>query len=84
MPSTRAYVPELFAALPKGCSLLRSAVEHDRRTAQASADFSAAIAHECAISASLDGRTVFDHDSRLPRKTKANLSPRLSLFSDFV
>ncbi len=58
---------------------LTRAVEEQR---QPLADFSAAIAHERAISASLDGRTVFDHDSRLPRKAKANPSLQLSLFSD--
>jgi hypothetical protein len=58
---------------------LTRAVEEQR---QPLADFSAAIAHERAISASLGGRTVFDHDSRLPRKAKAKPSPQLSLFSD--
>jgi len=58
---------------------LTRAVEEQR---QPLADFSAAIAHERAISASLDGRTVFDHDSRSPRKAKAKPSPQLSLFSD--
>lgn len=54
---------------------LTRAVEEQR---QPLADFSAAIAHERAISASLDGRTVLDHDSRPPRKTKP--SSQLSLF----
>ena len=58
---------------------LTRAVEEQR---QPLADFSAAIAHERAISASLGGRTVFDHDSHPPRKARANPSPQLSLFSD--
>jgi hypothetical protein len=44
------------------------------------ADFSDAIAHEHAISASLDGRTVRDKDSHPPMKTRPSL--QLSLFSD--
>lgn len=44
------------------------------------ADFGDAIAHEHAISASLDGRTVRDQDSHPPMKTKPSL--QLSLFSD--
>jgi hypothetical protein len=58
---------------------LTRAVEEQR---QPLADFSAAIAHERAISASLDGRTVLDHDSRRPRKAKTNPSSQLSLFSE--
>jgi hypothetical protein len=46
------------------------------------ADFSAAIAHERAISASLDGRTVFDSDSSRTRKIKTEASPQLSLFPE--
>ena len=45
-------------------------------------DFSAAIAHEHAISASLDGRTVLDYESHSTRKTATKSSLQLSLFSD--
>jgi uncharacterized protein len=45
------------------------------------ADFSAVTAHERAISASLDGRTVFDHASP-PSKPRTKRSPQLSLFPD--
>ena len=55
---------------------LTRAVEGQR---QPLADFSAAIAHEWSISASLDGRTVFD-DAH-PAKKKAG-SSQLLLFSD--
>jgi hypothetical protein len=58
---------------------LTRAVEENR---QPLADFSAAIAHERAISASLDGRTVLEYESHSPRKTPTKLSPQLSLFSD--
>ena len=58
---------------------LTRAVEERR---QPLADFSAAIIHERAISASLDGRTVFDNDSRSPRQTATISSRQLSLFSD--
>lgn len=46
------------------------------------ADFSATIAHEHAISASLDGRTVFDRNPPPSRKGTTNRSPQLSLFPD--
>jgi len=55
---------------------LTRAVEGQR---QPLADFSAAIAHEWSISASLDGRTVFD--GAHPAKKKAG-SSQLLLFSD--
>jgi len=55
---------------------LTRAVEEDR---QPLADFTAAVTHERAISASLDGRTVFD-DDRPRRKQPAD--PQLSLFPD--
>ncbi len=55
---------------------LTRAVEKDR---QPLADFTAAVTHERAISASLDGRTVFD-DDRPRRKQPAD--PQLSLFPD--
>jgi uncharacterized protein len=58
---------------------LTRAVEEQR---QPLADFSAAIAHERAISASLGGRTVFDRDSHSPKKTAAKRSPQLSLFAE--
>jgi uncharacterized protein len=58
---------------------LTRAVEEQR---QPLADFSATITHERAISSSLGGRTVFDHDSHPPRKARANPSTQLSLFSD--
>ncbi len=58
---------------------LTRAVEQQR---QPLADFSAAIAHERAISASLDGRTVVCHESLPPGKAKTISSPQLSLFSD--
>jgi hypothetical protein len=46
------------------------------------ADFSAAIAHEHAISASLDGRTVLEYESHSTGKTTTKPSLQLSLFSD--
>jgi hypothetical protein len=46
------------------------------------ADFSAAIAHEHAISASLDGRTVLEYESHSTRKAATKPSLQLSLFSD--
>jgi hypothetical protein len=46
------------------------------------ADFSAAIAHEHAISASLDGRTVLEHEPHSTRKAATKPSLQLSLFSD--
>jgi hypothetical protein len=46
------------------------------------ADFSAAIANERAISASLDGRTVCERESHSPQKTAAKSSLQLFLFSD--
>ncbi len=42
------------------------------------ADFAAVMAHEHAISPSLDGRTAFDH--REPRRSRAPQSRQLSLF----
>ncbi|HVJ09498.1 MAG TPA: DUF763 domain-containing protein [Acidisarcina sp.] len=45
------------------------------------ADFSAAIAHERAISASLDGRTVQGHAPRAPRRSRSS-PPQLSLFAE--
>lgn len=44
------------------------------------ADFSAAIAHEQAISGSLDGRTVLEYESHSTRKTATKLSLQLSLY----
>jgi uncharacterized protein len=58
---------------------LTRAVEEQR---QPLADFSAAIAHERDISASLGGRTVFDDDSHSSKKTAAKRSPQLSLFAE--
>ena len=58
---------------------LTRAVEEQR---QPLADFSAAIAHERAISASLDGRTVLEHESHSTRKTATKPSLQLTLFSD--
>jgi len=58
---------------------LTRAVEEQRQPLE---DFSAAIAHECAISASLNGRTVLDHESHSARKTATQSSLQLSLFSD--
>jgi len=55
------------------------AVEEQR---QPLADFSAAIAHEHAISASLDGRTVLEHEPHSTRRTVTKPSLQLSLFSD--
>lgn len=55
---------------------LTRAVEENR---QPLADFTAALTHERAISASLDGRTVFD-DARPSRKRK--FDPQLSLFPE--
>jgi hypothetical protein len=54
---------------------LTRAVEEDH---QPLADFSAAVAHERDISASLGGRTAFD-DVRPPKRRRAD--PQLSLFS---
>jgi len=59
---------------------LTRAVEEQR---QPLADFSAAIAREREISASLGGRTVFDRDSRSPKKTAAKRSPQPSLFAEY-
>jgi hypothetical protein len=58
---------------------LTRAVEEQR---QPLADFSAAIAHEHAISASLDGRTVLEYESHSTGKTTTKPSLQLSLFSD--
>jgi len=58
---------------------LTRAVEENR---QPLADFSAAIAHERAISASLDGRTVLKYEPHSTRKTATKSSLQLSLFSD--
>ena len=66
---------EVFRRLDR----LTRAVEEQR---QPLADFSAAIAHERAISASLDGRTVLDYESHSTRKTATKSSLQLSLFSD--
>jgi hypothetical protein len=46
------------------------------------ADFTAVIAHERAISASLDGRTVFESGSHSPGKRATKPSQQLSLFSN--
>jgi uncharacterized protein len=56
---------------------LTRAVEEQR---QPLADFTSAIAHERAISASLDGRTVYDDVQA--KKSKPKTSQQLSLFSD--
>jgi hypothetical protein len=58
---------------------LTRAIEEQR---QPLADFSAAIAHERDITASLGGRTVFDRDSHSSKKTAAKRSPQLSLFAE--
>ena len=58
---------------------LTRAVEKQREPL---ANFSAAIAHEHAVSASLGGRTVFDDDSHSTKKIAAKPSLQLSLFSD--
>ena len=58
---------------------LARAVEEQR---QPLADFSAAIAHERALSASLGGRTVLGHQPRSTRKTATKPFLQLSLFSD--
>jgi len=55
---------------------LTRALEEER---QPLADFSAAIAHESAISSSLGGRTVFD-DVRSPKHGRPQ--PQLALFSE--
>jgi hypothetical protein len=58
---------------------LTRAVEEQREPL---AHFSAAVAHERAISASLDGRTVLKYGSHSTRKTATKPSLQLSLFSD--
>jgi uncharacterized protein len=55
---------------------LTRAVEDER---QPLADFSAAIAHERDVSASLGGRTAFDGERPLRRR---RTEPQLSLFSE--
>lgn len=55
------------------------AVEEQR---QPVADFTAVIAHERAVSASLDGRTVLENGLHSPRKRTTKTSLQLSLFSD--
>jgi hypothetical protein len=58
---------------------LTRAVEEQR---QPLADFSAAIDHEHAISASLDGRTVLEREPHSPGKKGTKASTQLSLFAD--
>ena len=54
---------------------LTRAVERDRHPL---ADFTAALEHECRISPSVGGRTVFDDP---PRRKAPNSEPQLSLFN---
>ena len=58
---------------------LTRAVEEQREPL---ADFNAAIDHERAISASLDGRTVLEYEPHSTRKTATKSCLQLSLFSD--